>query len=245
MSCCAECGNEIPIAKTNFHLPPWCPGCGADLKLTDKPAGLKTPLRSAAPPAPVHREAVAPGMSPPVTPSRRPILSSESRADVPLPDGYMLDAPQNQSKNALQHFRKESLYYGIACGVFLFLTLWVANASVEKLRSWKRVAGTVANVETYTTRRGRSASTYQFNYSVAGKIQKANRWFDMTLGSYNLNDRVTVVYNPADPSEGMVLCFSNLWGWVIVLLLPTLFCGMVAGSSLYFRRIEERAAEMP
>ncbi len=253
MACCAECGHQIDYAKTNFQLPPWCPGCGADLKLGDRKPELRTPKRRSSvggetppnpgpEPTPVATEAFAWEPAAPAAPPRRPRLSSEPRAELPMPDGYLLTGAEDASQKAIEGFRRELWYYSAAAVFFLALVLYGVSSSVEKLRSWKRAQGTVSEVNYYVTRRGFGGETYTFTYFVAGKEYKAGRWFDMTLGRYKQGEPVTVVYSPTDPAEGMVLSFSNLWGWPIAAMIPTLFCALVAVSSVVLRRVEERAA---
>jgi hypothetical protein len=243
MSCCAACGRQIDFERTNFNLPPWCPGCGADLKLVEKKRpGMWTPPRAeelAAPePCDPHlAEAVA--LAPR---ARRPKPAAEPREELPMMDGYMLTGAETEQREQMARLRSDVWGFGAAGALFLALTLWGIIAAVEKLGSWKRAAGVVSDMSTSVSRRGRVSSLPVFTYSVNGKTYKAGRWWDLNLSSYSLGDRVEVFYNPADPSESMVRSFDNLWGWPIAAALVAGFCLLVAASSWYLRRFEARAA---
>src|SRR3954471_22504597 len=106
MSCCAACGHEIVVAGSDFRLPPWCPGCGADLKLGDKPPGLRPPV----PRAPVAQ-----------APPRRPTLSNDAPEEPSLPDGYLLTGAQGESRASPARLLTDVWVWSAAGAVFLVL----------------------------------------------------------------------------------------------------------------------------
>lgn len=229
MSCCGECGCAIELDKNEFRLPPWCPGCGANLKLGEKKPALRAPSPSA---VAVEEPPPEGYVSRPTAP-RRPKLSND---EPPMHDDFARTIAENDLRADQEGLRRHA--HGAACVAFGFLAvaLWLAYASVEKLWTWKRADGLVLEERVTVSRKGRSSTTYSFTYQVGGKAYKAGRWWDMTLESYQVGNRVVVLYSPTDPSEGMVKSFSNLWAWPIVAFCVSGLVFAIAGSSWTMQR---------
>lgn len=100
----------------------------------------------------------------------------------------------------------------LACGAYQ------AHETYQACTSWQTTEGRVTNVEKTRGRRGRTNYKAHYSYRIPGSYEVYHSYTSFSGSSYRRNDKVEVLYDPANPSKSKLNNFMDIYLLTIILL---------------------------
>jgi hypothetical protein len=247
---CSKCLTRISLSDAG-QPPPWCPRCGADHSAyTIQPTSVLGVLREAYTPPPAVAPSPSVGPAPagaiatgyPVTQevSRpRPITAASAPlGDIPPEDLEALAPPPRRLPQL-------GVMIPILAAICLFASVSLTSMAINKLSTYHRTEGRVVDfVRQKTTKTTRVYPVVA--YDVGGnryefRDAESMGWFAPT---YQLGDKVGVLFPPDRPTDGEIYSFGNLWLGPIACAIPG-FALLIVCVCAHFAKGTRRRQRQP